>query len=127
MMDHQIKTMIVNAIMKVVDSAPRQLNIQSSHKRVSPRYSPSTPYQSAHPYQSEMLYQTDDYKEHFDVWMNYVWSILKTASSHIDSNLYISVKMQIQSILTQPNMDYALKTTAICKTLLDLASRILYL
>lgn len=125
MMDHQIKTMIVNAIMKVVDSAPRQL--QASQKRVSPHYSPSTPYQFTHPYQSEMLYQTDNYKEHFDVWMNYVWSILKTASSHIDSNLYISVQMQIQSILTQPNMDCTSKTTAICKTLLDLASRILYL
>ena len=127
MMDHQIKTMIVNAIMKVVDSAPRQLNIQSSQKRVGLHYSPFTSYQFTNPYQSEMLYQTDNYKEHFDVWINYVWSILKTASSHIDSNLYISVQMQIQSILTQPNIDYASKTTAICKTLLDLASRILYL
>lgn len=126
-MDHQIKTIIVNAIMKVVDSAPKQVNIQTSQKRVSPHHSPSTAHQFAHPYQSEMLYQTDDYKDHFDVWINYVWSILKTASSYIDSNLYISVKKQIQNILTQSNMDYASKTTAICKTLLDLASRILYL
>lgn len=131
MMDHQIKTMIVNAIMNVVDSAPT--NSKRPHE---PIFQPVNPYQQLSPkpiFQPESPYtqlinsQTTVSKSSFDIWMNYVFSVLKIAEPYINPYLYLATLNGIQNVSTKVNSDYTNKTLEVCKIILDFARQILNL
>lgn len=98
-MDHQIKMMIVDAITNVVNSAPKMQNYNLSIGVSA---------------------------ESFNIWMNYVDSVLQTSSKQVNMNLILAVNNQIKNIVMQNN-DYTTKTYKICDVLLNFAKNILYL
>lgn len=97
-MDHQVKKMILDAFIKTVDNAPTRKNT---------------------------FYQQDITEANFNNWMNYVDSVFQITSQYLDTNLLIVAYNSIQNIAMQSNMDYASKTNAICRQILDFARRIL--
>lgn len=121
MMDHQIKTMIVDALMKVVDSAP--INSQNPYKR----YFLNQPYIQENPYQKLIANQLTVSKSSFDTWKDYALSVLGITEQYINAYLYTTVVNQIQNVVLRTDTDYTEKTTEICRILLELAKRVLYL
>lgn len=109
----RLKKYIIDALMRVVDSAPTRSNSQ---------------YNS---YQTNALYRVENSKpyeitdESFKIWINYVFSVLNIAAQQVNSNLSYSVNKQIQSILYQNGADNATKTIEICRIILDYARNIL--
>ena len=120
-MNHQTKTMIVDAIMKVVDSAPTKA--QYAYQQYATEYV----NQPGNLYRSNVTYQTGVSKASFDVWMNYIASVLNLVAQHIGSSQQLAVLNHVQNIALQTDIDYNQKTTAICQVLLEFARRILYL
>lgn len=118
-MDHQIKTMIVDALMKIVDSAPTKNPYQ--------QYVTEQLWQTQNPYQANKIQRSTVSKDSFDIWMNYIFSVLKITEQYIDSGLYLSVCNQIQSVALHADIDYTKKTYEICRILLEFARKILYL
>lgn len=57
--------------------------------------------------------------------MNYVNSVFQITSQYLDTNLLLVAYNSIQNIAMQPNMDYTLKTNAICQQILNFARSIL--
>ncbi len=103
-MNHQVKTMLVDALMKVVDNAPT--------KSVS--YSQDIPIAN------------------FNSWINYIYSILKIFENDLNPGDYMMICNDIQSILNAPynsNSQMILrdKTVKICQLLLNFARSILYM
>lgn len=103
-MDYQTKTMVVNALTKLVDEAPTKSAVQF------------TPYPQTYVVT----------KERFDIWVNYIFSIMQIISSYVDVNICLS---NINVIIMQPNTnnEYASQVNAICRVILDFARIILYL
>ena len=103
-MDYQTKTMIVDALTKLVDEAPTKSSIQF------------TSYSQAYIVT----------KERFDIWVKYIFSIMKIISSYVDVSICLS---NINVIIMQPNSnnEYASQVNAICRVILDFARTILYL
>lgn len=120
MLNQQIKKTIVNALMKVVDSAPTRSN--SQYKNL---------YTSGHSYQTKMAYNrgyTEQYgvsNEKFKIWIDYVFSVLNIADQQIDSSVSYSVYQKIQNIIALNSLDNTTKTVEICKIILDYARNIL--
>lgn len=102
-MDYQTKDMIINALMKVVKNAPTNSTNQ---------YAVYSPYQKTY----------DITKEQFDIWINYVYSILKIISSYVDVNTCLS---HISNIIADPYDAYASKINTICQKILDFARTII--
>lgn len=131
MLNPQIKKTIVDALIKVVDSAPNMSNRQynSDKSRNYPRnyYQAGGTYRPGYTYQSDMVYQSDISNENFEVWINYVFSVLKITAQQINSNLSYTVYQQIQNIVYQNNRNNSSKTIDICRILLDYAQNILKL
>lgn len=111
-MNHEIKKIIIDAIMKVVDSAPSKKNTKLNS------YNPYD-YKSTNPFEVT--------KEEFDIWIDYVLSIIKIASKHIDMNLCLSIQKNINNIVSQQGDDYMTKTNTICQMLLNFARQIINL
>lgn len=113
MHNQQIKKTIIDALMRVVDSAPTRSNSQYN------------------PYQTNSLYGIETSKpyeitdESFKIWINYVFSVLNIAAQQVNSNLSYSVNKQIQRILYQEGADNATKTIEICRIILNYARSIL--
>lgn len=99
-MDQKIKKTIIDALMKVVDSAPTRNNWFS---------------------------QQGVTEDSFNSWMNYVNSVFQITSQYLDANLLFAAYNSIQTITMQTNMDYASKTNAICQQILNFARSILNL
>lgn len=120
MLNQQIKKTIVNALMKVVDSAPTRSN--SQYKNL---------YTSGYSYQPNMAYKqgyTEQYRvsnEKFKIWIDYVFSVLNIADQHIDSSISYSVRQKIQNIMALNSLDNTSKTIEICKIILDYARSII--
>lgn len=117
MINQQVKKTMIDALMKVVDSAPTRSN----------NHQGTYPMQPSYPYYSTQAHQETITTERFNIWIDYVQSVLKITSQQIDMNLYLSVLNNIQNIVFQPGTNYALKTNEICKILLNFAQNILYL
>ena len=103
-MDYQAKYMIVNALTKIVDDAPTRSTTQ---------YMPYS--------------QTNNItKERFDIWINYIFSVMKIICSYVDVNACLS---SIQNIIIQPNLnnEYSSQVNSICQIILEFARSILYL
>lgn len=105
-MDYQTKSMIVDALTKLVEEAPTK---------------------SAVPY----TLQPNPYvisKERFDIWTNYIFSVLQIISSYVDISICVT---NINSIIMQPKLndkyEYAAQVNSICHIILDFAQKILYL
>lgn len=113
MMNHEIKKMIVDAIMKVVSDAPTRQYI---------KYNPYS-------YMSNLQYnnQSKITKEKFDIWLNYALSVLKIISEDIDIGLYATLRDNVQNIANQPSNNYELKINSICQLLLSFARQIINL
>lgn len=96
--------MIIKALMKVVDDAPTKSSMQY------------TPY--FQPYTVS--------KERFDLWINYIYSVMKIISSYVDVSMCLS---NINKITMQPNAnnEYSLQVNSICQIILDFARTILNL
>lgn len=99
-MDQKIKKTIIDALMKVVDSAPTRNNWFS---------------------------QQDVTEDSFNSWMNYVNSVFQITSQYLNTNSLFAIYSSIQTIAMQTNMDYVSKTNAICQRILDFARSILNL
>ena len=106
-MDYQVKNMIVNALMKIVEDAPTK---QDEPYYVSVSY--------------PKIYGVR--KEYFDIWANYIFSVMKIISSYVDVSICLS---NINGIIMQPcpNNEYTSQVNAICRIILDFAQKILYL
>lgn len=104
-MDYQVKNMIVNALTKIVDDAPTKHNVQ---------------YYMSYPKNYGIS------KESFDIWTNYIFSVMKIISSYVDVSICFS---NINSIIMQPcpNNEYSSQVNTICHIILDFAQKILYL
>lgn len=131
MLNPQIKKTIVDALMKVVDSAPSMSNRQNKSNtfRNYPRnyYQTGERYRPGYMYQSDMIHQSDVSNENFEVWINYVLSVLKITAQQVDPNLSYTVYQQVQNIVHQGNSNNSSKTIGICRILLDYAQDILKL
>lgn len=103
-MDSQTKTMIVNALMKIVDEAPTKFIAQY------------TSYPQAYTVS----------KERFDIWTNYIFSVMNIISSYVNVSACLS---SIQNVIMQPNSnnEYSLQVNSICQIILKFAQTILYL
>lgn len=103
-MDHQTKTMIVDALTKLVDEAPTKSGVHFT------------------PYPQNYVVT----KERFDIWVNYIFSIMQIISSYVDVSICLS---NINAIIMQPNSnnEYASQVNAICHAILNFARTILYL
>lgn len=100
-MDYQTKTMIVNALTRIVDEAPTK---------------PIAPY--TQPYGVT--------KERFDIWVNYIFSVMSIISSYVDvSNCLLA----INNVTKEPNFnnEYSLQVNSICKIILEFARSVLNL
>lgn len=131
MLNQQIKKTIIDALMNVVDSAPT-----NSKKTYEPIFQPGNPYQQLSPkpiFQPENPYtqlansQTTVSKSSFDIWMNYVFSVLKIAEPYINPYSYLATFNKIQNVSTKVTSDYTNKTLEVCKIILDFARQILSL
>lgn len=131
MLNQQIKKTIIDALMNVVDSAPT-----NSKKPYEPIFQPGNPYQQLSPkpiFQPENPYtqlansQTTVSKSSFDIWMNYVFSVLKIAEPYINPYSYLATFNKIQNVSLKVNSDYTNKTLEVCKIILDFARQILNL
>ncbi len=103
-MNHQVKTMLVDALMKVVDNAPT--------KSVS--------------------YSQDIPRANFKVWIDYIYSILKIFADDLNPRDYVMICNDIQNIVNAPHnsnsqMILRDKTLKICQLLLNFARRVLYM
>ena len=104
-MDYQVKNMIVNALMKIVEDAPTKHDVH---------------YYISYP---------ENYginKESFDIWTNYIFSVMKIISSYVDVSICLS---NISSIIMQPcpNNEYSAQVNTICHIILNFAKKVLYL
>ena len=77
-MDYQTKTMVVNALTKLVDEAPTKSAVQFT---LYPQTYVVT-------------------KERFDIWVKYIFSIMQIISSYVDVSICLS---NINVIIMQPN------------------------
>lgn len=102
-LDPQIKQTVVEALIKVVENAPTIISASNGNL-------------------SNSIAQS-----RFDIWMNYVNSILRITSRYVDASLCFTVRNNIQNIATQSGLDYATRTNDICQIILDFARKILYL
>lgn len=131
MLNSRIKKTIVDALMKVVDSAPNVSNIQYNPDKYRDYamnyYQSGGTYKPGYTYQSDMLYQSDISNENFEVWINYVFSVLGITARQVDSKLSYTVYQQIQTILCQGDRNNFSKTNDICRALLNYAQNILKL
>lgn len=100
MLDQQIKTTIINALTRVVNSAPTQ---------------------------NYAMYQYGITKADFDIWINYVNSTINITARHVDANLCMNVQNNIYQVVIQNTMDYTAKIDSICQILLNFARQIIYL
>lgn len=100
-MDYETKTIIVNALTKIVDEAPT--------KSIA-RYT--------------QIYEVT--RDRFDIWINYIFSVMNIISSYVDVSGCVS---NIRNISMQPNSDneYSIQVNSICKIILEFARSILYL
>lgn len=121
-LDPQIKQTVVDALIKVVESAPtRAINSPFG-------YSPyKTPYSSPYNPQSITPNPYEITQSHFDVWMNYVHSTLRIVSQYIDASLSYTVQKKIQMVVLQPGLNLASKINNICQILLDFARSLINL
>lgn len=120
--DPRIKQTMIDALIKVVESAPTRA-INSSFG-----YSPyNTPY--SNPYSPQPMIQKpyEITQSHFDVWMNYVHSTLRIVSQYIDASLSYTVQKKIQMVVLQPGLNLASKINNICQILLDFARSLINL
>ena len=117
MLNQQIKKTIIDALMKVVDSAPTRSN--SRYNSYTPGYLYSTSYKTGY----IEPYTISD--ESFKVWTNYVFSVLQIAAQQVDPSISYPVYKQIQSIVYLNGSDNASKTLDICRIILDYARNIL--
>lgn len=103
-MDFQTKNMLVDALTKIVDDAPTKSAIQY------------TSYPQNHIVNKEI----------FDIWINYIFSVMQIISSYVDVSV---CRSDINSIIMQPNPnnEYTAQVNAICHIILNFARRILYL
>lgn len=102
-MDYQTKTMVTNALIKLVDNAPTMTA-----------------------YQYTTYPQNYITKERFDIWVNYIFSVMKIISSYVDVNECLS---SINKVIMQPNLnnEYSSQVNSICQIILNFARSILYL
>lgn len=113
-LDSQIKKTIVEALIKVVENAPtRPTNLNYGYSNYNNSFPNFNPYQVT--------------QSRFNVWIDYVHSILRLTSQYVDANLCFSVQSNIQSIVMQPTSDYNSKTNNICQLILDFAQSIIQL
>lgn len=115
MLNQQVKKTIIDALMKVVDSAPTRSNY---YNNTNPQYRTNTIYGQEHAVQYGIS------NEIFQAWINYVFSVLNITAQHVDSNLSYSVYTQIQNIVCLNSVDNASKTIDVCRIILDYAHKI---
>ena len=130
MLNPQIKKTIINALMKVIDSAPnmpnKQYNSYMSNYYPQDLYQTKETYGHKYTYQSDMIYPSNNVtNESFEIWINYVFSVLKITAQQIDSNISYDVYQQIKTIVSQNNEDNSSKTINICRIILNYAQNIL--
>lgn len=101
--------MAVNAILKVVDSAP-QLNFNTSCSS----------------YLHNQLHRSDISKEEFNTWINYANQILNITYNYIGQNCILYTKTLICQIANIQNILYAERTNRIKVELLNLTKQILH-
>lgn len=103
-MNYQTKSMIVNALTKIVDDAPTKFVAQNA--AYAQTYGVT--------------------KDNFNIWINYIFSVMKIISSYVDVS---GCLLNINSVINQPDStsDYSLKVNSICKIILEFARGILYL
>ena len=103
-MDYQAKSMIVDALTKIIDEAPPK---------------PARQYAS---YPQTYIVS----KEIFGIWVDYIFSVMNIISSYVDVSICLS---NINSIIMQPcpNNEYSPQVNTICRIILDFAQKILYL
>lgn len=104
MMNHQVKTMLVDALMKVVDNAPTK----------SASYSQDIPIAN------------------FNSWINYIYSILKIFADDLNPGDYAMICNNIQNVVNEPynsgnQMILRDKTLKICQLVLNFARQVLYM
>lgn len=102
-MDSQIKKTLVEALIKVVENAPTRTSAVNGN------------------------FSNSIIQSRFDIWINYVNSILQITSQYVDTSLYFTVRNNIQNTAMQSSLDYATRTNNICQIILDFARKILYL
>lgn len=102
-MDHQTKTMIVNALIKIVDDAPTRSTAQYT----------------------SYLQKYAVNKDSFDIWVRYIFSIMQIISSFVDVSGCVS---NINHVIQQQNPDneYSSQVYSICQIILNFARTILY-
>lgn len=115
-MNHQIKTTIVEALMKVVESAPTRAIQQHQYYQMG--------YQQA--YQSDMMYQTmvGVSAESFGAWIEYVRSVLAAVEPYVDDYSLQMLNNRIITVVAQPENGYEFKTNTICQMILEYARNV---
>lgn len=97
-MNYQMKQMIVDSILKVINNSPIKINNNSNVT-----------------------------KDKFDIWVNYALSMLNIFNDNNSILMEINItKNKIISITSMNSDDYLNKTLQINQVLLDLANKIFY-
>lgn len=101
-MNNEIKRLLINTILEVVDSAPNF---------------------------SKGIYQRGLSKEEFDIWIKYVYSVLNIFADTIPPTDYLEIRKKIRDIANEDNNEYVEelryvdKTIKICNLLLNFAEQ----
>lgn len=143
-MDNEIKKMLVNALVEVVDSAPLRNNGNSNYLKGSKFIStkkgigiaqrkgteyiivkviPKSTLNPNHEKKTSRLGSVNREKE-FKTWMGYVNKTMHTTSRYVNKNIFDSAQKNIQEIVKKPEQNYATKTNDVCKVVLEYARNI---
>ena len=106
-MKHETKMMLVNALIKVVENAPKQDVTQGVI------YNPNI--------NKSMFNVTQN---QFDAWIKYVFEVLKIVSQYVDIGQCLT---EMQNIMEKKEMSNFTKTNNISQVLLSFARKILCL
>lgn len=108
-MRYQTTKMLVDMIFNVIDRAPNNQN---------------SPYQGTINYQHNNLSNAFVDKQVYNIWVDYVKSILEIISNYVDVSKYVD---NINRLGIDGNNNYVSKINEICNMLLNLAEMIVHM
>ena len=144
MIDREIKKMLVNALVEVVDSAPLRKNRRSNRLKKSKSVRdqnrigmpqkkwtesmivgmvPKSTLNLTYGNNIIGLRRVNREKE-FETWMGYVNKTLNTTSRYVNKSIFDSAEKNIYEIASKPEQDYDAKTNDVCKVVLEYAKNI---
>lgn len=101
-MDYQSKQMVINALVKVINAAPKSY-LQRSY---------------SHPIECQ---NRDVSMQEFNIWMNYVNQVMDISYNHIELNAILMTKITISQLSSQYGVSNTQRIEQIKQELLNLA------